>query len=154
VILLDSDVLLVDLRYRNDPRFLINQQALQRLKTENHVVGITVQALLETVGVLSFNVSSAHVAHLPRQLALQYGLTIFPDLSHVPDYAGCTVQEIVGQLGFQMALGDAVQVVQIAHYASFADCLLTWNAKHFQGKAPVAVLTPQDWLSQQSGSTP
>jgi hypothetical protein len=49
-----------------------------------------------------------------------------------------------------MALGDAVQAVQIARNASHADCLLTWNARHFVGKTAVPVLTPEDWLDQRA----
>lgn len=53
-----------------------------------------------------------------------------------------------------MSLGDAVQAVQIAKYASLADCLLTWNAKHFQGKLVLPVHTPVEWLQQRLGRTP
>lgn len=127
---------------------------MQRLKDDNLAVGVTAQALLEIVGILSFNVSATHVAQLPKQLALQYALTVFPDPALVPEYAGCTFQVIVTQIGTQMALGDAVQVVQIARFANFANCPLTWNAKHFHGKTPVSVLTPQEWLNQQPGATP
>ncbi len=34
-------------------------------------------------------------------------------------------------------------------FAADAVCLLTWNARHFQGKVVVPVLTPEDWLRQQ-----
>ncbi len=154
MILLDSDVLVIDLRYVNDSRFAVNRQALQQLQTDKSPVGITSQALLETVGILSFNISGRHVLQLPRYLSIQYTLTVLPDLQQQPDFAGCTVQELITQMSRQMALGDAVQAVQIARYASFADCLLTWNARHFQGKLPVPVFTPQDWLSQRLGRTP
>jgi hypothetical protein len=75
-----------------------------------------------------------------------------PDFHVHPDYAGCTVPDLITQMTSQMALGDAVQAVQIARYASDAECLLTWNARHFQGKTAVPVLTPEDWLRQQSAS--
>jgi len=38
-----------------------------------------------------------------------------------------------------MSLADAVQAVQIARFAGHADCLLTWNARHFQGKLTIPV---------------
>jgi hypothetical protein len=49
-----------------------------------------------------------------------------------------------------MALGDAVQAVQIDRYARHASRLLTWNARHFIGKLAIPVQTPQDWIAQQS----
>ena len=53
--------------------------------------------------------------------------------------------ELLTQMATQMmALGDAVQAVQIRRYAHDAQCLVTWNARHFQGKVAIPVLTPED----------
>jgi hypothetical protein len=154
VILLDSDVLLIELRYTNDSRFAVNRQALQRLQGDGTPLGVTTQVLLEVVGTLSFNTSPPQIPRLPRYLCGAYGIQVVPDLQQHPQYAGCTVDEVLTQMSSQMALGDAVQAVQIARYVAGAQCLLTWNAKHFVGKLMIPVLTPGDWLSQQPGGTP
>ncbi len=154
MILLDSDVLMIDQRYQNDARYALNRQALQRLQAEKIPLGITTQVLLEVVGNLSFNVAPQRLALLPNYLCTYYGLTVWPDVQHYPYYAGCTVQEVLMQMSRQMVLGDAVQAIQIATHASFAHCLLTWNAKHFSGKLVIPVLTPGDWLAQQAPPTP
>jgi hypothetical protein len=154
VILLDSDVLLIELRYVNDPKFSINRQALDQLHADQIQLAVTSQALLETIGILSFNVSPSHISQLPRLLSIQFKLNLLPDFQQCPEYANCTVQEIIIQMARQMALGDAVQAVQIARYASFATCLLTWNARHFQGKVVIPVFTPHEWLSRRLGGTP
>jgi hypothetical protein len=143
VIVIDSDVLVIEVRYPNDPRFAVNRQALQQIQADHFSLGISAHALLEVVGILSFNTSSANIVHLPGYLVHQYGLLVLPDPQQHPDYAGCTVQEVLLQVAQQMALGDAVQAVQIARHLAFADCLLTWNAKHFQGKLVIPVFTPQ-----------
>jgi hypothetical protein len=154
VILLDSDILVLDLRFPRDPRFAVNQQTLQQLWADQLPLGITVQALLEVVGKISFNTAQAHITGLPGHLSGQYRLIALPDMQQHPNYAGCTVLEVIGQMTQQMSLGDAVQAVQISRYASQADCLLTWNARHFQGKVVIPVLTPQEWLNQRLGGTP
>ena len=154
MILLDADVLLVDLRYPSDARFPVNRQTLDRIHADGVAVGITSQALLEIIGILSFNVSPPRVPRLAHQLCIQYGLAVFPDLQGHPSYAGCTVQDLIAQMSRQMALGDTVQAVQIQRYAAGADCLLTWNAQHFSGKLVIPVLTPQEWLGQQTTTTP
>jgi hypothetical protein len=154
VILLDGDVLLIDQRYTNDPKFARNQQALQQIQADGLDLGITAQALLETVGILSFNTPPAQVPQLPQRLVTLFNLTVVPDFQQYPDYAGCTITELMTQMSSQMALGDAVLAVQIARYASSADCLLTWNARHFQGKLVIPVLTPEEWLNQRLGTTP
>ena len=157
MILLDADILLIELRYPNDSRFAVNRQLLDNIQAGRVRAGMTVQALLEVVGVLSFNVSAARVPRLADLLCVQYGLTLLPDPRHHPGYAGCTFGELVSQMSRQMALGDAVQAVQavqIAHDVAEIDCLLSWNARHFHNKIAVPVLTPPDWLAQQSSSAP
>ena len=153
MILLDSDVLLIDIRFPRDVHFAVNQQVLERLRTGTHEVGITAQVLLEVVGILSFNISNSKIPVLVRQLVQQYRLIVAPDLSSHPDYAGCHVQELIDQMSHKMGLGDAVQAVQIARFASASECLLTWNARHFVGKLVVPVLTPKQWLDEQSSPT-
>jgi hypothetical protein len=80
VIVLDADVLLIDIRYPNDARFPVNRQLLDRIQAGNVTAGITAQALLEVVGILSFNLPSGRIARLPLHLSLQYKLTVLPDL--------------------------------------------------------------------------
>jgi hypothetical protein len=45
MILLDSDVLLLDQRYQKDPKFGLNQRALHELSARNEPIGMTLQAL-------------------------------------------------------------------------------------------------------------
>jgi len=61
VILLDSDVVLLDRRYQRDPRFGLNHQTLQELSSRKEPVGMTLQALLEVVGILSFNIARVDI---------------------------------------------------------------------------------------------
>jgi hypothetical protein len=120
MILLDSDVLLIAHRYQHDAKFPENDQALQQIRADAIQLGITSQALLEVVGILSYNVRASAIPRLPRFLIGQYGLLVFPDLNHNPDYASCTVPELLTQMTKQMSLGDAVQAVQIARWAAGA----------------------------------
>ena len=146
MIVLDADVLLIDIRYPQDARFARNRQFLDRLKTESVAAGITSGTLLEVIGVLSFNLSAAHIAPLMNLLPLQYNLVVLPDLQHHPDYAGCTNVELVQQMSTQMALGDAVSALQVAKFVPGATHLVSWNARHFRGKLAVPAMTPDEWL--------
>ncbi len=95
MILVDSDVILVDRRYPNDPRFPINQRVLQQMWSRAFPIGITQQAILEVVGILSFNVTRSLIPTLFTDLAKNYRLRIIPDPQQVAEYAGCSVQEIM-----------------------------------------------------------
>lgn len=150
MILLDTDVLLLDLRYPNDRNYMLNRRALERIRSQNVRAGITAQTLLETIGILSFNLSAEQLARLPHHLRLQYHLDVFPDPNTYPDYACTTVDELLDQMGRRMALGDAVQAVQIRRFAPpDAELFLSWNAKHFVGKLDVPAYTPEQWLNLQ-----
>lgn len=152
MILLDADVLLIDLRYSNDSRFAVNQRLLHQLKAERRSVAMTSQAILEVVGVLSFNVAPAKIAALPNLLCAQYARSVIPDPRQDSEFTGCTFHEIVSQMVKQMAAGNAVQAVQIERHAASADCLISWNAKHFAGKLVTPVLTPDGWLARHASS--
>jgi hypothetical protein len=154
VILLDADVLLLELSFQRDPRFTVNRQAVQQIQADAVPLAITVQALLEVVGKRSFNVARAQVGAIASQVTTLYRLKVLPDPQQYPEYASCNVDDLISQMGHQMALGDAVQAVQIARFASSATCLLTWNARHFQGKIVIPVLTPEEWLNLRLGRTP
>lgn len=154
MILLDADVLLVDLRYPGDAKFPTNRSALERIRADRLMAAVTSQALLEIVGILSFNLSPQRVPRLAHQLCLQYQLSVIPDLNSHPTYAGCTVQQLLDQMTCRMALGDAVQAIQIASYGARAECLLTWNARHFAGKLAIPALTPEEWLTQRTTAAP
>ena len=154
MILFDSDILLLELRYPNDSRYSVNRQTIQQIQADGTPRGVTLQTLLEVIGKLSFNLASFRIPQLPKFLTGLYRLTVFPTFQPSNDYAGCTIQELIDQMTLKMALGDAVQAVEIARYASFVDCLLSWNAKHFQGKIAVPVQTPEDWLNLRRTNTP
>lgn len=157
MILLDADVILIDRKYGTDPRRVTNRAAIDRLLADGHPLAMVAHAVLEVVGVMSHGTPSRAVPLIPDALRKLYGITIIPDPVAEPDYARCTYDELIRQMSLKMSLGDAVQAVQIQMFASSADVLLTWNARHFRGKVVIPVLTPDEWLQQQpppAGPTP
>jgi hypothetical protein len=152
-ILLDADVLLIDRRYPQDPKFLRNREALNRLRQNGHETGITIQALLEVVGVLSYITPVADIGGLPNLITLHYSLKVIPDPLVKLKYASVAIADVMAQIATQMSLGDAVQAVQIRMFVPHADALLTWNAKHFKSKIVIPVLTPEEWFQQQPSPT-
>jgi hypothetical protein len=157
MIVIDANLLVIDLSHPGDPNFAINRRFLEHLALNGIERGMTTQGLLEVVGKRSYQTPVALIPHLPSLLLTKYGLKLFPDPAAVPEYAGCTFDEVVTQMTHQMALGDAVMAVQIAKFAPTATALVTWDARHFLGKVVVPVLTPDEWLQQQTppaGSNP
>ena len=157
MILIDSNVLLVDFRYNNDPNFARNRQALAALATTGIPLAVPTQVVIEMVGVLSFGTPAADVLKLWPTIQSRYNLQVVPDPAVVPDHCGCTPDEILAEMIHKRHSGDAVIAAQIAKYASGATAFLTWNLKHFRGNLVIPVLTPEEWLLQQAppaGSPP
>ena len=157
MILLDTDVLLIDFKQHNDSRFALNRQAMTALIATGIPLAVTTQVMIEIVGVLSFGTPAADVLTIWPTLQKKYNLQVIPDPAIVPEHCGCTPDEILAQMVQKMAAGDAVIAAQIAKFASGATAFLTWNLKHFRGNLVIPVLTPDEWLQQQpppAGPTP
>lgn len=150
MILLDSNVLLVDFRYHNDPNFAQNRRALNDLAVAGIALAVPTQVVIEIVGVLSFGTPAPDVPLVWPTIQSRYNLRVIPDPATVPDHCGCTVDEIITQTVCKRHSGDAVIAAQIAKYAAGATAFLTWNLKHFRGNLAVPVLTPDEWLQQQN----
>jgi hypothetical protein len=150
VILLDADVLLIDIKYHNDPKFARNRLALTALAASGSPLAVPTQVILEVVGVLSFNIPAADVPKVWPRVRSAYNLQVVPDPAVVPDHCGCTPDEVLAQMVKKMAAGDAVIAAQIEKYAPGAIAFITWNLKHFRGNLVITVLTPEEWLQQQT----
>jgi hypothetical protein len=57
VIVLDTDVLMIDLRYVRDARYAVNRQFLDHARLQQIPLAVTSHTLLEIVGKYSFNVA-------------------------------------------------------------------------------------------------
>jgi hypothetical protein len=154
VILLDADVILIDRKFTTDVRHATNRAALDRMRADGHDIAMTAHAVLEVVGVLSYGSAAGVIPLIPAALRTAYRLRIIPDPTAEPSYALCTFDDLLAQMAARMSLGDAVQAVQIRMFAPTASALVTWNAKHFRGKLVVPVLTPEEWLLQQTPPAP
>jgi hypothetical protein len=145
VIVLDTDILIVDMRFPGDVRYPVNRRFLDHASQTGLPLIITVQTLLEVVGKCSFNVPQTEIVQLAARIPIQYDLKVLPDTATKPEYAGCTIAEVLVRIEQRMSLGDAVNAVQIVKYIPAANCRLTWNARHYQGRLAIPVLTPEEW---------
>jgi hypothetical protein len=152
MIVLDADILVLDIRYPRDPRFLTNERLLKTLQERGLARGITLYALLEVVGILSFNLPTDQIVRLYALLPSRYGLQVVPARGASPETPAFALSAILAQMEKKMALGDAFQALYVQQFASQAICLLSWNARHFHQKLSVPALTPEEWLAQNAPS--
>lgn len=148
---IDSDVILIELRYQRDARYAANAQFLQAVRPSTPAV--TVYTLMEVLGQLSFNLAPQKLAEWETWLLRRYRLAvIWPDPGNLP-----ARQFMVDELyqrpycrmkAYQAAFLDAL-VIETAERAPDVRAFVTWNARRLADKTRLPVLTPAEYLEQK-----
>ncbi len=148
MIFLDSNLFVIDLRYRNDPVYADNRRFLDRIRARQ--VGITgLVNVLETCGILSFNLAPRSLVELFVHFPRRYGVSIVPGGDWDSRIPSPTSREILEQMRHRMALKDAEIALLVEEQSPAMEAFVTWNAKHFAGKLSVPVFTPRQWLARR-----
>jgi hypothetical protein len=148
MVIIDSDVLLVELRYLRDERHPINAQFLHNVR--GSAPALAIYTLMEVLGQLSFNLAADRLAQWESWLQRRHNLTILWPNTAGLDARSFFVSEIY-QRPFarmqtnRMAFMDAL-VLQLAEDAPATRAFVTWNARHFRDKTHLPVLTPAEYL--------
>jgi len=146
VILIDTNVFVIDLRYKNDSHYKANRKFLD-LVSEIHSGFTTVINLLEICGILSFNLSERQLRELWFYFPERYKVTVLPDTSIDSILPSARVSEAFDLIKQKMSFGDAyILAVALKIFPSLS-MVVTWDKHHFQGKFPGRVLTPGQYLS-------
>jgi len=153
MIVLIADVLLLDMKYTRDARFVTNRQVLDHLRIQSTPVSITCHTLLEILGVACFNSSAKALRDLADEIPVDYGLIVLPAPAFDLIYAGLDYQAVRDRIATRLSIGDAVTALQIEPFIPTATTLLTWNARHFRGKLSIPVLTPEEGWQQNQPAT-
>ena len=145
MIIIDSNVFVIDLRYGRDALFGTNRQFLEKARDEGNGA-TTLVNLLEVAGILSFNLNAVQlrslVAHFPRR----YGIAVLPAYSLDASLPEVEVSSLLSRMEKRIAFGDALVAEQIAKYAPQASAFVSWDATHFAGRVPLPVVTPEEYV--------
>lgn len=145
VIFVDSNLFVIDLRYRDNPNYRVNRRALDRLAEGGQ--GMTsVLNLLEVCGILSFNLSASALHGLYLHFARRYRVTVVPAATYDTRLPAPSAGAVLARMEQRMALKDAEIALVVEQHAATLDAVVTWNAKHFAGKLAVPAFTPREWL--------
>lgn len=149
---IDSDIILLELRYQRDVRYDANARFLQAVRPSKPA--ITIYTLMEVLGQLSFSLAPHTLAEWETWLLKQYRLAvIWPDPAdlHARQFM---VEEIYlrpyGRIkAYRMPFLDAL-VMEVIERTPDVRAFVTWNARHFAGKTRLPVLTPAEYLEIES----
>ena len=147
MVLIDSDVFILDLFYPTDARAEANRTFLE-IELPDRVT--TVFNVLEICGIASFNKSTEDIEALFREFHQTYNLDILYPNAEFPS-AGDLLKQLVSgtfaRILRKMNFSDAL-ILSVAESHAIRT-LVTWNVKHFENRAEIRVLNPQDFLTQR-----
>lgn len=148
MIFLDSDVFLIDLRYRRDRRFADNDAFLAELRKSGRQAVTSIFNILEVCGVLSFNLNERQLAELYRYLPVHYSLRVYPGWQPDTSLPRFTARRILEVMGKKASLGDALVISAVLDMGLAVSYYVSWNARHFAQHLPVPAVTPAEALAR------
>lgn len=150
MVVIDTDVLTLAYVFHRDPRQAANTRFLSVVQALHPAA--TIYTVMELLGKLSFNLSAERLAQWPLWLQARHGLSIL-----YPRTAGLTAEtffrrEFVDHpfakmQHHRMPFLDSL-ILNLAEEASDVDAFVTWNARRYQGKTSLTVLTPGEYLER------
>jgi predicted nucleic acid-binding protein len=146
VILVDTNVFVIELRYHRDPLFPVNRRFLRRL-SEDGTGATTLFNVLELAGILSFNLNEAQLLNLLALFPERYAVAILPPLDLQSMLPQISQGAIARRIARRCAFGDALILEAAERYAPSGSCFVTWDSEHFTGRTALRVMTPKRALA-------
>lgn len=150
MVLLDSNLFVIDRFFPRDSNFQTNRTFLDTLVTLE--AGISIFTLMELCGIASYNLT-------PKDLRLW--LYDFPSIYLVqildPWGVGAVasqawfsqfLEQLTGKIARKMSFGDALLLREAEQYA--VEAIVTWNTKDFTRRTTIPILTPAAYLQRYS----
>lgn len=148
LVLIDTNVFVIDLRYHRDPNYAQNHLFLEGIELSDRGF-TTLVNLFELCGILSFNLNREQLNDLWVHFSRKYGISVLP----APDFeTQCPVVEqkrVFELVASRTSFGDALMVATAERYLPFVPTLVTWDKEHLQGIFKGGVFTPQEYLARK-----
>ncbi len=146
LILIDTNIFVIDLRYKRDTNFKLNQSFLSSVAQSGSGF-TTIVNLLELCGILSFNLNQDQLLDLWTFFQDRYNITVLPEPDPQSDFPSIKINRLFGVLCKKSSFGDALMISVAEKYLSFVSTLVTWDNEHFKDKFAGSILTPNEFLA-------
>jgi len=145
LILIDTNVFVIDLRYKRDISYKSNRNFLDYIG-EKQTGFTTIVNLLEICGILSFNLNERQLTELWFYFQDNYQVTVLPSPDLEKDFPNIETKMVFDVLKNRASLGDALVVVVAQKHLPFISTMVTWDTIPFKKIFPGTVLTPDEFL--------
>jgi len=146
LVLIDTNIFVIDLRYKRDVNFKLNRLFLSFV-TQSGSGFTTIVNLLELCGILSFNLNQDQVIDLWTYFQGRYKITVLPEPNLQNDFPNIEINRLFGILSKKTSFGDAFMISVAERFLSFVPTMVTWDDAHFKDKFAGEVLTPDAFLA-------
>jgi len=148
LVLVDSNVFIIDRFYPRDTLYPQNRGFIEKLASADAAVSIL--TLLELCGAASHRLSASELDSWLFRFDSVYPVTVI----NVHGILGKESEawwhgflgEVTANIAKKMTFGDAVLLREGENYN--VDAIVTWNTKDFSRRTQLAVLTPSGFLRQ------
>ena len=151
LVLVDTNIFVIDLRYKRDTNYEINRAFLDHIAEKRNGF-TTIVNLLELCGILSFNLSKKQLIELWFYFQDRYRAVVLPVPSLEASFPVIEINKIFDLIKNRTSLGDALMISTAKKHLPFVSTLVSWDDIHFENIFPGAVLTPEKFLKGFKGS--
>lgn len=148
VVVIDTNVFIIDLRYQNDINYKTNRSFLDFISKYGKGMTSLVN-LLEVCGILSFNLNQRQILELFYYLPEKYGIEIIPSHDIGDFLPDASVKDIMDIIGRKASLGDALIANIINRSLDEKSVFVSWDAEHFKGLLSIKALTPREFMAER-----
>ena len=145
LVLVDTNIFVIDLRYKRDVHYKINREFLDYI-ADNRIGYTTIVNLLELCGVLSFNLNEKQLTEFWFYFQDRYGVVVLPVPSLETSFPGMETKEIFDLIKRRTSLGDAFMISVARKHLPFISTMVSWDKLHFEDIFQGTVLTPQEFF--------
>lgn len=147
LVFVDSNIFVIDLRYKRDPLFSINRNFLNKVAGDKNGVTSIIN-LLEVCGILSFNLNKKQLAELYNYFPQHYGIKVLPFSDAEMSIPPIQLKKLLDVISRKLAFGDALIVSVLETYIQLVSYFVTWDHEHFKDNIKVDnILTPEAYLN-------
>jgi len=149
LVLIDTNVFVIDLRYKQDTHFRANRKFLDTIG-EAGTGFTTIVNLLEICGILSFNLNERQLRDLWVYFEQKYRVTVLPDAGLEATLPSLRIREVFEWIKRKLSFGDAYILAVALKQLPSVSVMITWDKEHFKGKFEGSIYTPTEYLQNRS----
>jgi predicted nucleic acid-binding protein len=146
LILIDTNIFVIDLRYKRDASYKVNQAFLSTAAQSGNGF-TTIVNLLEICGILSFNLNQNQLLDLWTYFQDRYKITVLPEPDIQSAFPGIEINRLFDILCKKTSFGDALMMAVAEKHLSFVETMVTWDSEHFKDRYSGKVLTPDEYMT-------